>query len=99
MTPRPCEAGWPEGRRRARHRREQERAEPGDAILGPAVDHDKGKHQGDEKADDDRQKTEEGEKLTAIRRKRDGELTARALEQPRSFFADTHTGVERGVFA
>src|SRR5262245_33033209 len=33
-----------------------------------------------------------------MRRKCDRELPARAIEQPRPFFADTHTGVERGEF-
>ena len=103
MTPCASEAYWPgkagcRGWRPARHRREQERAEPGDAILGPAVDHNEGKDQRGEKADVDRQKTKKGRKLTAMRRERDGELTARALEQPRSFFTDTHTGAERGIF-
>ena len=96
MTPCSREACWPGqelARRRwrtARYRREQERAEPGDVILGPAIDHNQREHERGEKAEVNGQETKKGEKLTTPGRKRDGELRARALQQP-SFVPRQHS--------
>jgi hypothetical protein len=67
-------------------------------ILGPAIDHNQRENESGEKAEVNGQETKKGEKLTTPGRKRDGELLARALQQPSSFLANTRTGAERGIF-
>ena len=82
----------------ARHRREQERAEPGDADRRAGCRSRRRKESARREGRHEPAENGEGRKATAMRRYRDDEFAPGAIEQPRSFFTDTHTGAERAIF-
>ena len=87
MAPCPSEAPRPEGCVKARNRRERQRAEPGHAIVRPAVNHDERKNQGDEKAGVDRQKNRINREVAEAGTTYEGPLASRSLEQPAAFLS------------
>jgi len=80
MTPCARQARWPVRSGRARHRGEQQRADPGNAIVETELSDDQCQDQGGEKAGVDREELERRRTRTPVRCHERGESTARAFE-------------------